>query len=581
MMITSISRIASLLTFTICSYAAEPLLQRLSQPQLDIRKQQDILKEEKLQRELKNDFQQLAPKTKKEKPLIDEGGCIEIREIELEGKKALPKDFIQWELNPLIEPWLDQCLNLTQMTELVSSINALFLQQGFVTTRSFLPEQSLKQGTLKIRIIPGRVQSLQSETLAPSNLKWAFASEPNELLNLRDIEQGLDQINRLASNQASVEMLPGDRLGQTIVQINNHKKASYYAVIGLTGTQIQNGDDYRGRVDLFAEDLTGINDQLIINYNEALAERSSSTSRGVGFDYSFPWRYSLFSFSGSYFEYENIINGTNETFDVTGDNSYFTATFNHTVYRDQSRKVDAGTSMTVKDINNFIQGNRIDVSSRELSIWRLETKWKQYYWSNAALYLNLGMDIGTTWFGADPDHRMERPGEAQYTKYNLSAQTFKPLDLNFTDLPLIEALPLGVWQIGLSGEYQYSSHQLPSSEKILVASSSRVIGFGDFNLTGNQGGWIKVDTETPSLFRQWTKGFAITSKMSLMRGWVPHTRKHPSAYGNALASEFSVQAVGYGLRAQLSAGKLLSDASGIQYHDNEWEFGLSLSYNTL
>ena len=290
MMITSISRITLLLTFAASSYGADHLLQRLSQPQLDIRKQQDILKEEKLQRELKNDFQQLAPKTKKEKPLIDEDGCIEIREIELEGKQALPKEFIQWELNPLIDPRLNQCLNLSQMTELVSSINALFLQQGFVTTRSFLPEQSLKQGTLKIRIIPGRVQSLQSETLAPSNLNWAFASDPNELLNLRDIEQGLDQINRLASNQASVEMLPGDRLGQTNVQINNHKKASYYAVIGLTGTQIQNGDDYRGRVDLFAEDLTGINDQLIINYNEALAERRSSTSRGVGFDYSFPWR---------------------------------------------------------------------------------------------------------------------------------------------------------------------------------------------------------------------------------------------------------------------------------------------------
>lgn len=544
--------------------------QTIRQQQLDIKKEQDTLQQEKQQRELDNDFQQLAPKLKEQAPLVPEGPCFIIQTISFAGVNGLKESALE-KVKEITQPYIGRCMHLAEMSDIVNSVNNYFLNKGLVTTRAFLPEQSLQEGELLIRVIVGNVQSLQSDTLTPRNLSWAFPVELGEPLNLRDIEQGLDQINRLASNRSTIKLLPGDLPGESIVQVNNTKGNPYYARFSVDGTSIQQGDDYRGRIDLFAEDLGGINDMLIINYNESLAERNRALSRGVGFDYSFPWHYNLFSFNGNHFEYKNIVEGENQNFDVTGDNTNLSLLANHTLFRNRSIKLDIASSLTTKDINNYIEDTRIDVSSRQLSILKAEVKHKQYVWSDTTAFVNLSIEKGLDILGADDDGSTQYPNKAQFLKYGMYSHISKPLALN----------TLGIWHIAASGQYQYTRDRLPSSEQILVSSSSQMTGYGPLNLTGNVGGWLRCDLDTPYFISGETSGFSVNSRFSIMKGWVPHNSIQTYIYGQASAAELSFMVHGYGISMRLMVGKTLESSSNIIGKPDNPEFGLTLAYNTF
>lgn len=534
----------------------------IRQEQLDIQEEQRKLEFERLQRELENDFRQLSPKREEQPGEAPAGPCFDIKSITFEGLSDLPDDVVK-ATQAAAEPFLDRCLALAQLSELIQSINRLFLDRGFVTTRAFLPEQSLKDGELVIRIVVGDLQGFESDTLTPRNIRWAFPTGAGDVLNLRDIEQGLDQVNRLRSNNATIDMVPGEKLGQTIVRVTNEPDYWLGARISVEGDSIQQGDDYRGRVDVFADDLLGINDALILNGNQSLAERSDSESYGYGFDYSVPWGYHLFTLSGNRFEYENTVQGTNRTFIVSGESQVLDASANRTLYRNQSTKLDGLIGLAAKKTNNYIEDTRIDVSSRQLSVGRMELRIKRFIGPDMTVFASLAGEHGLRLLGADDDRQGGFPNDAQFRKYRFYGTLGKPV-LN--------------WQIGLSGQYQYSPDRLPASEQIIVASSSLISGFNDFSLAGDSGGWLELDLASPYAALGWLPGFHINTTLSVLKGWIPHTGDHQQQHGSATAAEVAFRLIGRGLSLDIRMGKRLEAPASTRIDADMPDVGLTLAY---
>tara|TARA_R110002167_G_scaffold30746_5_gene101419 strand:- start:1621 stop:3333 length:1713 start_codon:yes stop_codon:yes gene_type:complete len=552
-----------LLSQNVQAQSVEQIGETVRKQQLEIREQQDKLQREKLQRELDNDFQQLAPPSPKPPEPETVGPCFDIISITFQGLQDLPDDLIN-EIELKARPFLDQCLALAQLSDLIEQLNRLFLERGLVTTRAFLPEQSLNGGELKIRIVVGEVQGYESDSLTPRNIHWAFPLDAGDVLNLRDIEQGLDQINRLRSNNATIDMLPGDKPGQTIVNVKNNQNFWLGARMSLEGDSIEQGDDYRGRLDVFADDLLGINDALIINGNQSLAEKSHSQSYGYGVDYSFPWRYNLFTLSGNQFNYENIVQGTNRTFVVSGDSQVIDASANRTLYRGQSTKLDGLVGLASKTTNNYIEDARIDVSSRQLSIGRVELRIKQFIGQDMTAFASLAAEHGLRVLGADDDRQGGFPDDAQFRKYRFYGALTKPL---------------WRWNVGLTGQYQYSPDRLSASEQVLVASSSLITGFSDYSLAGDSGGWLKLDIGSPYVALRFIPGFHTNLAFSLLKGWVPHRSDSQPQHGSASAAQIAFTVVGQGLSLNLQVGKRLEAPSYNQIKADVPDVGLTLSYS--
>jgi len=145
------------------------------------------------------------------KPSIPGGTCIEIEEVQLLGLKRLAlKDF-----KSVIESYQLRCLNVSDIERLMAEVTAIYIQKGYITSRVYLAEQDLKGGILILQVIEGELEKIEVKDNDAGSISLfnVFPGKVGEPLNLRDIEQAVDQINRLQSNNVTMSIAPGTSTG--------------------------------------------------------------------------------------------------------------------------------------------------------------------------------------------------------------------------------------------------------------------------------------------------------------------------------------------------------------------------------
>ncbi|SFY29717.1 POTRA domain-containing protein, partial [Pseudomonas sp. NFACC47-1] len=172
-----------------------------------IRERQNRLLEEQRRRleDLKNLPGQEAKPAQPTAPV--DTRCFPIRTIELKGADSLSSA----ERERLLAPYIGQCLGVPQLNELLKVITDRYIEKGLVTSRAYLPQQDLSDGHLQVLVVEGRLEGLkgaENSRLSEGELAMAFPGKVGDLVNLREIEQMVDQLNRLPSNQAQMELMP-------------------------------------------------------------------------------------------------------------------------------------------------------------------------------------------------------------------------------------------------------------------------------------------------------------------------------------------------------------------------------------
>lgn len=127
-----------------------------------------------------------------------------VDEIHLEG---LPEelDF----LNDKVHAYEKQKLSMNDIEKLVKILNQKLQDKGYVTTQIVIPEQNISAGTLHLLCLPGRLhQVIYSQ--GSKELPWqnAFPIRDGDLLNLRMLEEGLENMKRVSSQEVSMKILP-------------------------------------------------------------------------------------------------------------------------------------------------------------------------------------------------------------------------------------------------------------------------------------------------------------------------------------------------------------------------------------
>lgn len=179
--------------------------------------QQQLLDENQRQRDA---LERSAPLTITPSPETSagtEGPCFTVSRIVVSGATRLTSA----ETDRLVAPWVNQCLNITGLTAVTDAVTDGYIRRGYITSRAFLTEQDLSGGVLHITVMEGRLQQIRAEgaDLPARTLKMVFPGMEGKVLNLRDIEQGMEQINRLRTEPVQIEISPGDREGWSVVTL--------------------------------------------------------------------------------------------------------------------------------------------------------------------------------------------------------------------------------------------------------------------------------------------------------------------------------------------------------------------------
>ncbi|WP_276574462.1 POTRA domain-containing protein, partial [Pseudomonas tohonis] len=171
-----------------------------------IRERQDRILEE--QRKRLQDLQQLPGRETPVQPSApaSQGPCFDIRSIRLQGASLIAAS----RQRELLKPFENQCLDSGRLNELLKAITQHYIDKGYVTSRAYLPQQDLADGELDVIVVEGKLEGLDSSAIA-SDRELAMASPAGNggVLDLREMEQLVDQINRLPSRPAQLELVPG------------------------------------------------------------------------------------------------------------------------------------------------------------------------------------------------------------------------------------------------------------------------------------------------------------------------------------------------------------------------------------
>ena len=331
-----------------------------------IRERQDRLLEEQRRRleELKELPGKAAKPTQPTAPA--DARCFPIKDIELKGADSLSDR----EKNRLLKPYIGQCLGVPQLNELLKVITDHYIEKGLVTSRAYLPPQDLSGGHLKVLVVEGRLEGLkdaQGSQLSDRELRMAFPGKSGELVNLREIEQMVDQLNRLPSNQAQMELSLGKKVGGSEVLVKNTPQNPWRAGLSRSNDGQRSTGEKQWGTTFDWDSPLGLADQLMLRGGHDAMTDHQHTSNNAMLNCSVPWGWWNFNYTYSQSEYRSRAQANGFNFKQTGDSENHQLRVERVIHRDALSKTSVSTGLSYLRTNNFIEDSKLKLSSNRIS----------------------------------------------------------------------------------------------------------------------------------------------------------------------------------------------------------------------
>ncbi|HEY3598941.1 MAG TPA: heavy metal sensor histidine kinase [Paraburkholderia sp.] len=185
------------------------------------------------------------------------------------------------------------CIGRQGLDVIAKSLQQLIISRGYVTTRVLLTEQDLSTGTLKLALVPGLVRQLRfADPSTRGTWKTAFPTGSDDLLNLRDLEQGLEQMKRVTSQDVDMQVVPTDIPGESDVVIAVKRQKPWTVVASIDNSGTRATGKLLGNLNVGIDNPLGLNDIFNIGATQDLEfEDKSLGSHGWNGSYSIPWGY--------------------------------------------------------------------------------------------------------------------------------------------------------------------------------------------------------------------------------------------------------------------------------------------------
>ena len=229
-----------------------------------------------------------------------------------------------------------------------------------------------------------------------------------DLLNPREIEQMVDQLNRLPSNQAEIELAPGKAVGGSTVLVKNTPQKPWR--VGLSrhnGGQRATGEQQWG-VSLDWDNPLGLADQLSLRGSHDAVSDHQKTSRNSMLNYNLPFGWWNLNYSYSETEYRSLAQAAGFNFKQSGDTQNHQLRLERVIHRDALSKTSLSTGVAYLRTNNFIEDSKLVLGSNRLSEAQFGINHGRRI-GGSFLNIDLGMQDGIGAFDAQANHN-PRPG---------------------------------------------------------------------------------------------------------------------------------------------------------------------------
>lgn len=418
-----------------------------------------------------------------EGPFPLETPCFPINHVQLTGRNAFPRWF---PAQRVADGAKGHCLGVKGINQLMSRLQNRLVDRGWVTSRVLIPEQDLRSGTLTIALVPGTVRHIRYADGSNKRalLYTSIPAREGKLLDLRDIEQGLENQQRLPTVQDNMEIVPGGKPGESDVIIARKQSKIWRVNMWLDDSGTRSTGRYQGGAMLALDNPFSLSDLLYVSASHDLGFKRHEQSKNLNGHYSLPLGYWLFEVNAGEYNYVQNVAGLNGDIRYSGKSKNLNVGLSRVIQRNASGKTTMRGSVLVREIRNYIDRTEIDVQRRRTSAWLLALDYRHYF-GDVTLDGGISFQRGTRWFGALPAY------EEQYEDGYDATEKSKILTLT---AGLNWPFTLGNQNFSYQVNYlqQASSTPLTSPDQIAIGNRWTVRGFnGERTLSASRGWYVQ------------------------------------------------------------------------------------------
>ncbi|MFP1984362.1 ShlB/FhaC/HecB family hemolysin secretion/activation protein [Lonsdalea quercina] len=405
----------------------------------------------------------------------EENPCFTIHHLALQGEAS---EQFQWALASAADA-NGRCLGAQGIMLAINKVQNAILAKGYVTTRVMAQEQDLTQGILALTLQPGRISDIRfgQPTSWRGRLWNAIPASRGDILNLRDVEQGLENLKRVSSATADIEIVPGEQEGASDLRVNWQEKRPVRLSLGLDDSGSESTGRYLGTATLAIDAPFAQNDLFYANIGRDMFAQGPYGNRSNTLNYFFPVGYWAFSANYSDYTYHQNIPNANEVLSYNGKSDNVVVTVSRLLFRNQSHKTTLNMRTYRKHATNSVNGIEIEQQRRRTAGWELGVNQRSYF-GDTTVDANVSWRRGTGAFGAT-----RAPEEATHSG---SARTGVLLGDVSIHQPFTFVDQSLRYSTTLRG--QWSANALTPQERLAIAGRYTVRGFdGEQMLSGERG----------------------------------------------------------------------------------------------
>lgn len=462
------------------------------------------------------------------------GPCFEINQISLQQASLITPDTQK----RLVAPYINQCLSLDRINQLVRAISEWYVQRGYITSRAFLTEQNLSHGTLNITVLEGKLEAIHLQGASARQLNMAFPTRAGRILNLRDIEQGMEQINRIRTTPVQIEIIPSSQPGYSIVNLTSTPEFPLTLGLNMDNSGQRSTGIGQLSASLVGNDLLGVADRWFVSGGRSSAFSDWRDAQNFQAGVSVPYGYGLLDYSYSWSNYHSRFNANSFDWYSNGDNISNRLSGSWVLFRNGQIKTGVQLGLNHYASHNWLNQTLLQSSSRKLTSLQIGFNHTQKIAGGVAT-LNPMLSRGMPWFDAESDKgKSDDFPKAEFRKWSVSSSYQRPVTQK-------------MWW--LSSFYaQWSPDRLYGSERLTIGGENSVRGYKEQYLSGDVGGYLRNELNY-SLFTLPAIG-EVSTTLALDGGWLQSDKQDRYAAGTLWGSSLGLGTRNAHVSTQLSLG---------------------------
>lgn len=206
----------------------------------------------------------LAPLGEPDK--LSAGARVMVRSIRLEGHSAI----FDGDLRRIASTFENRVLSAEDLQQLRHQLTLYYVNRGYINSGAVLPDQEVKEGTVTLHIVEGRLTEI--EVSGNARLDSAYIASRLKLggqppLNVNELQQRLQLLQQGGLvERVNAELLPGLQPGESLLKVAVKEAQPYQVIASFSNHRSPSVGAYRPELYGVHRNLSGRGDMLEARY---------------------------------------------------------------------------------------------------------------------------------------------------------------------------------------------------------------------------------------------------------------------------------------------------------------------------